>query len=101
MPIQIERMIVQVLMSCFLPGIIMTPGFSKETDPGKSWNREWNNDDRWNQMDTGPFMASVLRTPGGVIAKGLSIKLKNKRHPVSIAYDTQTCTMRAAWTGGF
>jgi hypothetical protein len=75
--------------------------FSQEEDPGKTWNREWNNDDRWNQMDTGPFMASVLRTPGGVVAKGLSIKLLNDQQPYSVAYDTQTCSFKAAWTGGF
>ena len=74
---------------------------AQESDPGKSWNREWNNDGRWNQMDTGPFMASVLRTPGGVIAKGLSIKLQNNKQPFSVTYDTQTCSFKAAWSGGF
>ena len=94
-------MIRLIICSCLVAGIFVNTLVAQSMDPGKTWDRKWNNDGRWNQMDTGPFMASVLWTPGGVIAKGLSIKLKNDKQPVSIAYDTQTCTMRAAWTGGF
>jgi hypothetical protein len=55
-------------------------------------------DARWNQTDLGNFHASVLPLPGGRIAKGLSIRVGTNG---AVAYDTATCSLRGAWTGGF
>lgn len=57
-------------------------------------------DSRWNQTDVGPFLASVLQTPGGTIAKGLSIRV-GENGEAAVCYDTGKPALRAAWTGGF
>ncbi len=69
-------------------------------DPARTWKEADSNDGRWNETDVGPFLASVINTPGGNVAKGLSIKVGDKQQ-AAVCYDTATCTMRAAWTGGF
>jgi len=69
-------------------------------DPARTWKESDSQDGRWNEMEIGPFLASVLRTPGGAIAKGLSIKVGDKER-ASVCYDTKNCTLRCAWTGGF
>ena len=69
-------------------------------DPGKTWKEEDSIDDRWNDADIGPFLASVLRTPGGPIAKGISIRLGNPAG-TAVGYDLQTGSMRVAWSGEF
>lgn len=70
--------------------------FGQEIDPKAAWAREYNNDDRWSETNVGPFLSSVLRTPGGVIAKGLTVRVNENLHA---AYDLKTATLRAAWTG--
>lgn len=69
-------------------------------DPARTWKEADSNDGRWNETAVGPFLASVLKTPSGDIAKGLSIKVGDKQQ-AAVCYDTATCTMRCAWTGGF
>ncbi|MDP7206501.1 MAG: hypothetical protein QGH11_13080, partial [Pirellulaceae bacterium] len=69
-------------------------------DPGETWKEEDSIDARWNDADTGPFLASVLHTPGGAIAKGLSIRLGNPAG-TTVGYDLQTGSMRVAWSGEF
>src|SRR5829696_8967172 len=44
-------------------------------------------DARWNQTDVGPFLASNFQTPGGSIAKGLSIRIGDKAQ-AAVCYDT-------------
>ena len=69
---------------------------------GISWQESDSVDGRWNETDIGPFLASVLPTPTGTIAKGLSIQLyRNGKRLGAVGYDTQTMTCRVAWTGGF
>lgn len=70
----------------------------QDTDPKEAWAKEYNNDDRWNDTDVGPFVSSVLRTSGGVIAKGLTVRVDDD---LCAAYDLKTATLRVAWTGGF
>ncbi|MCA9267951.1 MAG: hypothetical protein KDA41_05745 [Planctomycetales bacterium] len=69
-------------------------------DPGRTWKESDSDDGRWNETDVGPFLASVLSTPSGPIAKGLSIKLDDAGSRCA-AYDTANCLMRCTWSGGF
>ena len=69
-------------------------------DPGANWQPDDGDDDRWNQMEIGPFIHSVLAAPGGTIAKGLSIRLGDPPQ-AAVAYDTKTLSFRAAWRGKF
>lgn len=71
-----------------------------EGDPARTWKEGDSNDGRWNETDVGPFLASVLNTPGGNVAKALSIRLGG-RQQASVCYDTKTCALKAAWTNGF
>ena len=69
---------------------------------GFGWEESDSIDGRWSQTEIGPFLASVLQTPKGIIAKGLSIRLDaNGGVQGSVAYDTATMTCRVAWTNGF
>lgn len=69
------------------------------SNPEAQGEKDWV-DNRWQQTDVGPFLASSLRLPDGTIAKGLTIKV-GKDNEGSVAYDTATGALRAAWTGGF
>ncbi len=69
-------------------------------EPGSQGEKDWV-DNRWQDTDVGPFLASNLRLPdGSVIAKALTIRV-GERGEGAVVYDTETCTLRAAWTGGF
>jgi hypothetical protein len=57
-------------------------------------------DGRWNETDTGPFICYALNAPGGIVTKGISIKL-GERNEASICYDAASMTPRAAWSGKF
>ncbi len=66
---------------------------------GFDWTEQDSVDNRWNQSDVGPFLASIVPMPGQPpVAKGLSIKVGDQG---SVCYDTQTLGLRSAWTGGF
>ncbi len=69
-------------------------------DPAATWKEQDSVDGRWNETDIGPFIASVLPTPGGTVAKGLSIRVGDKQQG-AVCYDLETMAMKAAWTGGF
>ena len=70
-----------------------------EGDPARTWKEADSIDGRWSQTDVGPFLAGVMKTPGGDFAKGLSLRVGDKQQG-SVTYDTATCSFRAAWTGG-
>ncbi len=67
------------------------PGTQKETD----WV-----DSRWNATDLGNFHASLVSSPAGTVAKGLSIRLGDGTN-VSVVYDTATASPRAVWSDRF
>ena len=68
---------------------------------GFDWAEQDSVDNRWNQSDVGPFLASIVPMPGQPpVAKGLSIRVGGKEQ-ASVCYDTQTMGLRSAWTGGF
>lgn len=68
---------------------------------GFKWTEEDSVDNRWNQTDIGPFLASVVPLPNlPPIEKGLSIKVGDAQE-ATVCFDTQRLEWRAAWTGGF
>ena len=68
-------------------------------DAGTQAEADWV-DNRWQQTDVGPFLASSLPLSDGTIAKALTIKV-GEHGEGAVAYDTATGAFRAAWTGGF
>jgi len=69
-------------------------------DPGAGFEEAKVADDRWNDADVGPFLASVLKLPQGPVAKGLSVKV-NAEGTAAVAYDLKSCAMRCGWQGEF
>ncbi|MBL9175486.1 MAG: hypothetical protein JNL10_18230 [Verrucomicrobiales bacterium] len=69
-------------------------------EPGTQAENDWV-DNRWQETDIGPFLASNLRLSSGpALAKGLTVKVGDAGD-AAMAYDTATASLRAAWTGGF
>ena len=66
---------------------------------GQQGEKDWS-DSRWDQTDVGPFLASSLQTPGGMVVKALSVKVGNEGE-ASVCYDLGNPSLRASWTGGF
>jgi glucose/arabinose dehydrogenase len=68
----------------------------------KPWEQKEQNwvDDRWSKTDVGGFLAATLPVPGGVVKKGLSIRVGDAGE-AAVGYDTARCNWRAGWTGGF
>ena len=75
---------------------------------GFDWKEADSVDNRWNQTEIGPFLASLVPMPEGRQARDASaesapmasIKVGD-RGQGTVCYDTQTLAMRAGWTGGF
>lgn len=69
-------------------------------EPGTQEEKDWV-DNRWQQSDVGPFLASNVRLPDGkMVAKGLTVRI-GQNGEGAILYDLATGLVRAAWTGGF
>ena len=68
-------------------------------DVDSQGERDWI-DNRWSRTEVGQFLASLVDAPGGVVAKGLSIKV-GERDEGTVCFDTANLSWRAAWTGGF
>lgn len=66
---------------------------------GKQAEPDWR-DNRWNQMDVGRFMSSLLPLPNGIVLKGMSARV-GEGGEGAVCFDTGTATLRAGWTGGF
>jgi hypothetical protein len=85
------------------PPKILPPNPGLDGGEGGHWGKQsepdWR-DNRWQQMDSGPFLASCLATPNGMVLKGLSIRVGEKGDG-AVCYDTGSATLRAGWTGGF
>ena len=68
-------------------------------DVGSQNEKDWI-DNRWSRTEVGPFLASLVETPDGTVAKGLSIKVGDQDEG-TVCFDTGNLSWRAAWTGGF
>lgn len=66
---------------------------------GKQAEPDWR-DNRWNQMDVGPFMCSLLPLSNGTVLKGMSVRVGDAAEG-AVCFDTASATLRAGWTGGF
>lgn len=81
-------------LASFLPP---SPAQEGKDDPGKQTEKDWK-DARWNQTDVGPFMTSALKLPdGSILLRAISVRTKDG----GFVFDPDTCSVRAAWTGGF
>ena len=73
---------------------------SSGREPAAQVENDWA-DNRWQETDIGPFLASNLGlSDGSTLAKGLTVKVGSEGAG-AMAYDTATGALRAAWTGGF
>ncbi len=73
---------------------------SSGREPGSQEEKDWV-DNRWQETDVGPFLASNLQvSKKETIAKGLTVKL-GESNEAAVAYDTATGAVRAFWTDGF
>ncbi len=83
------------------PGSTRAPGEPAVSgrEPGSQGEKDWV-DNRWQQTDVGPFLASTLHLPTGVVKRALTVKV-GKGTDGAMAYDMETGAVRAAWTGGF
>ena len=68
-------------------------------DVGTQKEGDWI-DNRWSRTEVGRFLSSVLETPSGAVAKGISIKV-GAHDEGAVCFDTAALAWRAAWTGGF
>jgi sugar phosphate isomerase/epimerase len=93
----LERLVPQFVVAAARPA--GEPAVSGR-EPGSQGEKDWV-DNRWQQSDVGPFLASTLRLPDGVVvAKGLTVRTAGDGDG-AIAYDLATGEVRAAWTEGF
>lgn len=67
-----------------------------------------NAQNRWDEMDYGPFLSSSVTMPGanpedpaGIVEKGFTVRLGTKDHPAAVCFDTDLVCYRAGWTGGW
>ncbi|EAQ78523.1 ThuA domain-containing protein [Blastopirellula marina] len=68
---------------------------------GFRWTEADSVDNRWNEMEIGPFLASTIPLPDqSPVCKGLSIRLGDQQQ-ATVCYDTATLALRAGWTGDF
>ena len=68
-------------------------------EPGVQGEADWV-DNRWQQTELGPFMASAVPLPGKTLAKGLSIRVGDGSLG-GMAYDMASGRLHAAWSGDF
>ncbi|MBL8848246.1 MAG: hypothetical protein JNG89_01120, partial [Planctomycetaceae bacterium] len=55
---------------------------------------------RWNEMQIGRVLASIVQFASGPVAKGMSIQL-GESGDAAVTYDTERMCVRAGWTGPF
>jgi hypothetical protein len=101
--------ILSLCLGTFVAGHCSAFGQSSPTEAGRhsaagkeveqQGEKDWS-DSRWNQTDVGPFLASSLQTPGGMVVKALSVRVGSGGE-ASVCYDLAKPSMRAGWTGGF
>ncbi len=65
---------------------------------GFRWTEEDSRDDRFGQMDTGPFFSGSITGAGGTVYKGIVVRLGANR-TASICYDSELMRASAGWTG--
>ena len=65
---------------------------------GFRWTEQDSRDDRFGSMDTGPFFCGSITGAGGIVYKGIVVRLGSQR-TASICYDTELARASAGWTG--
>lgn len=67
------------------------------------WGNEGENDwvdDRWNKMESGPFLSSSLQTPAGLALKAIAIRVGDHGEG-AVCFDAGQLNLKAGWIGGF
>lgn len=65
----------------------------------KQEEADWR-DGRYEKVKFGPFVSGHIATPKGSTHKGIAIRVGEKGEGTMV-FDTDLCTWRAGWTGGF
>ena len=91
-------MLARHLFLCLGLALWHSPAFGA-VDVDRQTEKDWV-DNRWSRTEVGQFLASLVDTPGGIVAKGLSIKVGDHDEG-TVCFDTENLSWRAAWTGGF
>jgi len=65
---------------------------------GFRWTEDDSRDDRFGEMDTGPFFSGSITGHGGTVYKGIVVRLGDRRQ-ASICYDTELMRASAGWNG--
>ena len=65
---------------------------------GFRWTEEDSRDDRFGQMDTGPFFSGSITGPGGTVYKGIVVRVGPDKTD-AICYDTEQMRASAGWKG--
>ncbi|HTU27157.1 MAG TPA: ThuA domain-containing protein, partial [Pirellulales bacterium] len=64
------------------------------------WQESSAVDDRWKQMDTGPFFSGTIRSPGQTTTKAIAIRVGADRQATWL-FDTELMRFSCAWSGKF
>ena len=65
---------------------------------GFRWTEQDSRDDRLGQMDTGPFFSGSITGPGGIVYKGIVVRVgESQSH--AVCYDTELMRTSAGWKG--
>ncbi|WP_397569818.1 DUF6797 domain-containing protein [Schlesneria sp. T3-172] len=65
---------------------------------GFRWTEEDSRDDRFGQMDTGPFFSGSITGPGGTVYKGIVVRVGPEQTD-AVLYDTELMRASAGWKG--
>ena len=65
---------------------------------GFRWTESDSHDDRFGNVDSGPFFSGSITGAGGPVSKGIVVRLGAKRE-ASICYDTELLRASAGWNG--
>ena len=77
-----------------------TEGHWGEDALGFRWVEGDSEDTRWRDMDTGPFLASSLPTPVGMVTKSIAIRVGDARQ-ASVCFDSDTMSLTCGWRDQF
>jgi len=77
-----------------------TEGHWGEDALGFRWTEGDSEDTRFRDMDTGPFLASSLQTPTGMVTKSVAIRIGEQRE-ASVCFDTDKMSLMCGWRDRF
>ena len=88
--------LMRLLMLCLIPAVLIA---APPKEVSKQGEGDWV-DARYAKVKFGPFVSGHIATPKGGTHKGIAIRVGEKGEGTMV-FDTDLCTWRAGWTGGF